>query len=143
MLERMKAILRENDICVLATTDSCKPHTSLMTYFCAEDAESLYLLTRRNTRKFENILNNPNVSILIDTRLQHCGSPHAKTCALTIAGSAKVIDGPEYKDITLKLLNKNNDLSILTDAGDSAILHISISSLQLLEGVANSHLKQM
>ncbi|UZP68518.1 pyridoxamine 5'-phosphate oxidase family protein [Desulfovibrio mangrovi] len=143
MLERMQAILRENDICVLATTDSCKPHTSLMTYFCAEDAESLYMLTRRNTRKFENILKNPNVSILIDTRLQHCGSSHDKTCALTVAGTANVLDGPEHKDIILKLLNKNKELNTLTDAGDTAILHISITSLQLLEGVANSHLKQM
>ena len=36
MLEKMKALLRENSLCVLATCSEGRPHCSLMTYVTDE-----------------------------------------------------------------------------------------------------------
>lgn len=68
ILDRMKAIIRNNDICVLATTDGSRPHTSLMAYVWADDGLTIYLLTRKGTRKFRNLSSYPDVSLLVDTR---------------------------------------------------------------------------
>lgn len=55
MLERMKQLVREKDICVLATVSGSKPHCSLMAYVTDEDCREIYMVSRRQTGKYRNL----------------------------------------------------------------------------------------
>lgn len=68
MLEGMKKLLKSKDTCVLATASGNEPHCSLMSYAVNDDCREIYMMTFRSTRKYENLLSNPVVSLLVDTR---------------------------------------------------------------------------
>lgn len=143
MLNRMQAIIRDNDMCVLATTNGCKPHTSLMTYLPGNDGISVYMVTGKSTRKHDNILTNQHVSLLIDTRLQRIASPNRATVALTLQGVATILETPDNVSIYSNLLNKNTTLKDIGTPEHTAIIHVQIQSLQLLDGVADMHVIQI
>lgn len=67
MLEQIKTLVRENDMCVLATGSGEGPHTSLMAYICDEDVTAIYLVTPSQSLKYRNIMLDGRVSLLVDT----------------------------------------------------------------------------
>ena len=83
-------ILTETDLCVLCTSKNDVPDASLMLYICDDQCTKLYMLTLRDTDKYRNILHNPNVSVLVDTR-DAAGGGTARAKALTIHGEASVV----------------------------------------------------
>ena len=83
MLEKMKALVRKKNICVLATVSGDKPYCSLMAYITDITCEEIYMVTHKNTTKFNNLQKNPSVSLLIDSRETQ---PRSKAQALTIDG---------------------------------------------------------
>jgi nitroimidazol reductase NimA-like FMN-containing flavoprotein (pyridoxamine 5'-phosphate oxidase superfamily) len=68
MIEKMKALVKRKDICVLATVSENNPHCSLMAYVTDNDCREIYMVTNRQSTKFRNLSANPLVSLLIDTR---------------------------------------------------------------------------
>ncbi len=71
MLESMKRLLKENHLCVLATSAENIPHCSLMTYVTNEAGDRMYMMTRRDSRKYASLAVNPQVSLL--SRHPQCG----------------------------------------------------------------------
>ena len=89
MLEEMKALVRQNDICVLATASQNQPHCSLMAYTTDDECREIYMVTKKLTRKYRNLMENPSVSLLIDTRSEDPGSDRLKAKALTVEGGIR------------------------------------------------------
>ena len=56
MLERMKDIVRRNDLCVLATVSGGKPHCSLMSYLSDEKGLEIYMVSHKQTKKYANLM---------------------------------------------------------------------------------------
>ena len=67
MRDRIKAFLKEKDMCVLATTPEGKPHCSLTADVADEEVKSIYMVTHRNTTKYAYLLSNKQVSLLVIT----------------------------------------------------------------------------
>jgi nitroimidazol reductase NimA-like FMN-containing flavoprotein (pyridoxamine 5'-phosphate oxidase superfamily) len=95
MIDKIKALIRRKSSCVLATTDGKIPHCSLMAYVTSEAADRLYLVTPSNTKKYRNIKDHPDVSLLIDTRGEQVRD---NTQALTVAGTCHFLDADEEID---------------------------------------------
>ena len=51
MIEKMKDIVKANDLCVLATVSEGKPHCSLMSYISDEEGHEIYLISYKQTKK--------------------------------------------------------------------------------------------
>ena len=83
MLEKMKELVRKKNICVFSTVSGNKPYCSLMVYITDVTCEEIYMVTHKNTTKFNNLQKNPLVSLLIDSRETQ---PRSNAQALTIAG---------------------------------------------------------
>jgi general stress protein 26 len=73
MLEKMRAIVRGNDLCVLATVSEGRPHCSLMSYISDEEGREIYMISHKQTKKYLNLMENPAISLLIDTREKEKG----------------------------------------------------------------------
>ena len=67
-LEKMKALARDQSICVLATITGLQPYCSLMAYVTNRKCSVIYMVTHKQTQKYKNLIENPAVSILIDNR---------------------------------------------------------------------------
>jgi len=136
MLGKIKDIIKKNDLCVLATVSEGIPHCSLMTYVSDEDGHEIYMVSRRDSRKFMNLMNNPFVSLLIDTREIKIGQERENLKALTIRGEFQPIEDPMKKDsIRLKFMEYHRHLNELLNDPGSTVFSIKLKSFQLLDGV--------
>src|SRR4030042_4653525 len=99
MLEKMRDIVKGNDLCVLATVSEGRPHCSLMSYISDEEGREIYLISHKQTRKYLNLMENPTVSLLIDTREEEKGQRRIYIKALTVSGEFQTIKDPGKKDI--------------------------------------------
>jgi len=139
MLEKMKDIVKSNDLCVLATVSGGKPHCSLMSYISDEEGNEIYLISHKQTKKYANLKENPVVSLLIDTREEEKGEKRIEIKALTVSGEFQTIKDSKKRDsIRSKFLKKHSHLvDFLNDPG-TEIFSIRIKSFQLLDGVKDA-----
>ncbi|HPQ07447.1 MAG TPA: pyridoxamine 5'-phosphate oxidase family protein [Syntrophales bacterium] len=132
MEEKIRRLVDENDLCVLATAEKGEPHCSLMSYAASEDGREIYLATDRNTKKFKNIESNPRVSLLIDSRRAEGG----EVAALTVFGLCKEVkDEGEARRIAALLAERHPRLRALLAREGTAVMRVEVESFQLLEGL--------
>jgi nitroimidazol reductase NimA-like FMN-containing flavoprotein (pyridoxamine 5'-phosphate oxidase superfamily) len=144
MLERMKGLVREKDICVLATVSGSKPHCSLMAYATDDDCLEFYLITHRHTNKYQNLMENPNVSLLIDTREEHHGAGRPQGKALTVSGTFEPIaDGQKREAVRARLLERHPHLRDFMNDPDAEPICIKVTSFLLLDGLTNAHFENV
>jgi nitroimidazol reductase NimA-like FMN-containing flavoprotein (pyridoxamine 5'-phosphate oxidase superfamily) len=139
MLEKMKDIVKANDLCVLATVSEGKPHCSLMSYVSDEGGREIYLISHRQTKKYFNLMKNPTVSLLIDTREEEKGQRRIDVKALTVIGEFQTIKDQTKKNlIHAKFLKTHPHLSDFLNDPGAEIFCIKIRSFQLLDGVKDA-----
>jgi len=140
MIEKMKALVREKDVCVMATVSGGKPHCSLMAYVTDDDCSEIYMVTHKHTRKYVNLTENPSVSLIIDTREEHLGSHRPKVKALTLSGLYQKMDSVEREAIfRIKLLERYPHMKAFINHPDAELLPIKISSFLLLDGLEDAY----
>ena len=140
MLEEMKALAKQKDICVLATVSDGNPHCSLMAYATDDDCREIYMITQKGTKKYKNLIKNPSVSLLIDTREEQVDSYPLQAKALTIAGLFQEIDD-EYKKrlARARLLERHPYLAGFIDQTDTELICIKAISFLVLNGLKEAH----
>jgi len=140
MMERIKELIRESSMCVLATCRDNKPHCSLMAYLADEQADMVYMATRKNTQKYKNLTENPAVSLLIDTRSEKGSDQRAQVQALTISGTCiPVQDSNESDAICRRIVSRHPHLKELAEHPEAAIVAVKLNSFLLLDGALKSH----
>lgn len=140
MLEEMKALVKQKDMCVLATVSGGNPHCSLMAYATDDDCREIYMVTQKGTKKYKNLIENPSVSLLIDTREEQASSRSLQAKALTIAGLFQEIDDEGKKSLArARLLERHPYLTGFIDQADTELICIKATSFQLLNGLKESH----
>jgi len=140
MLEEMKALAKQKDICVLATVSGENPHCSLMAYATDDDCREIYMVTQKGTKKCKNLIKNPSVSLLIDTREERTSSRLPQAKALTIAGLFQKIDDEDKKRLAReRLLERHPYLTGFIDQADTELICIRTTSFLLLNGLKEAH----
>jgi nitroimidazol reductase NimA-like FMN-containing flavoprotein (pyridoxamine 5'-phosphate oxidase superfamily) len=141
MLAQMKDLAKQNNTCVLATIADRKPYCSLMAYVTNRDCTEIYMVTHRQTQKYQNLKKNPAVSLLIDTRDK---SPRTKARAMTVEGVYQEIkDSDKEKKLRQKLLSAHPNLDEFMGNPDSKVLRIRIISFLLLDGLTQSTFREI
>ena len=144
MIELMKKLAKEKDICVLATVSGEKPHCSLMAYTTDDDCSEIYMATYRDTRKFKNLMENPSVSLLIDTREEHKGSHRPEAKAMTVSGAFERLEDDDKRTAARAgLLKRHPHLREFLDHPDAEIICIKILSFLLLDGLTDAHFEEI
>lgn len=138
MIEKMRDILRKGSLCVLATSLDDRPHCSLMSYITDPGAETIYMATLGSSRKFANLMQNPHVSILIDTR--DFARKVAEISALTVTGAFRPIAENERKqEILMRITEKHRHLQAVCSHPDAEVVAVRIESFQLLAGPSQAY----
>ena len=139
MIEKMKNIVKRNDLCALATVSEGKPHCSLMTYITDDECSEIFMISHKQTKKYGNLTVNPIVSLLIDTREEERGQKRIEIKALTVVGQFQAIKDQTKKSVIHAKFSKTHPhlTDFLNDPG-AEIFSIKIKSFQLLDGVKNA-----
>jgi general stress protein 26 len=142
MLQKMKAFLKERDLCVLATCADGKPHCSLMAYITDEAAETVYMTTLRDTQKFKNVSENPQVSLLVDDRGGE--GRRGETQALTVSGTFCPMEELVAREAILaRMAQKHGHLDRLLQHPEVEVLRIRLESFLLLQGALEAHFEKI
>jgi len=142
MLEKMKALLKGNSLCILATCSENRPHCSLMTYVTDEQGEAIYAVTLKTSRKYRNIAQNPNVSLLVDSRLNDGIIGSIK--ALTVSGVCSLVRTETKKAAILTRIGQNHPhLRDLLLHPDAEVIAIAVESFLLLEGPTQANFVEL
>ena len=140
MLDEMKKLLKTNDSCVLATCSGDRPHCSLMTYLTDVDQQAIYMVTHKATRKYANMSENPNVSLLIDTRSRADIGPGENIKALTVHGMFQPVDSEETQQAVLEqLIRRQPRIAALALDPDAVVFSVKVTSCLLLDGVKDAY----
>jgi len=111
---------------VLATAHDSIPYTSLVAYAFDYREKLFVFLTPRKTTKYSNILKNPNVSLLIDTR-ENTDKDYLSGEAFTVIGKAVALRASKRRERLLKtFLNKHPKLLDFSKERSTAIIAVDI-----------------
>jgi nitroimidazol reductase NimA-like FMN-containing flavoprotein (pyridoxamine 5'-phosphate oxidase superfamily) len=144
MLDKMKELIKEENVCVLSTVSDNKPHCSLMIYAMDSDCREFYMVTSRETQKFKNLTDNPNVSLLIDSRERFKGPNRNEANALTVSGRIEEVrDSKKQKDISRLLLERHPQLEEFFEREDAAIICVKADSFLLIRGLSEAHYEEL
>lgn len=102
--EEMARMIRERDLCVLATSAGDVPHASLMSYAVEPDLQYIHMATPANSRKWANLKRNPNMALLIDEREKSVAGNRSLARALTVGCELSPVDGDTEKARILEIL---------------------------------------
>ena len=141
MLDQIKALARGKNMCVLATDAGGRPHCSLMAYVIDENCREIFMVTHKNTQKYRNLINNPAVSLLIDSREN---APRSRVLALTVDGSFHLIEENAKRNrVKAMLLEEHPHLADFLNHAEAELLCVKVNSFLLLDGISEAHYQQM
>ena len=129
--EIIKFLLFQQKTGVLATIDNDKPYTSVVGFAATPDIKELYFGTPEATLKYQNILENPNVAMLIDNR-QNLGSDFSNAAALTVMGKVKKSDAEEIVKGRNLLVKRHPELKTFLNSPTCRIVKIEVSKHSLV-----------
>ena len=141
MIEQMKDLAKQSNTCVMATITDRKPYCSLMAYVTNRDCTEIYMVTHRQTQKYQNLMENPAVSLLIDTRDT---SPRSQARAMTVEGVYREIRNLDKENkVRQKLLSAHPHFSEFLEHPEAEVLRIKIISFLLLDGLTQSFFRDI
>jgi nitroimidazol reductase NimA-like FMN-containing flavoprotein (pyridoxamine 5'-phosphate oxidase superfamily) len=98
--KNVKELLKNEKLCTLATCVENNPYVSLMNFTYVEDENRVILSTRRNSKKYNNIIQNKKISLLLFSL--------SSGLSATFLGTAMPIEGEEEKRCRELHMKKNN-----------------------------------
>lgn len=123
-------LFNDQKLAVLSSNKENQPYPNLIAFTCTEDLKSFIFATLRNSNKFNNIMNNPQVSLLIDNR-ENQPSDFSNSMAVSIFGMAEEIKENLnlYKNLYLK---KHPYLEDFVQLSDCALLRIKVDKYSIV-----------
>jgi len=97
---KIKELLGQQKLGVLATQGEKYPYNTLVAYAFSEDLRYIFFATMKHTRKYDNIMKHPHVSILIDSRTNDV-TDFKDAVALTVMGKMVNTTPLEYRGLYL------------------------------------------
>jgi len=132
--EYIKNVLQTCKLAVLATEGNGQPHASLIAITPISAFRQMIFATYRNTRKFENLLINGKVAVLIQGE-DTDSSFKQKGFALTAYGNAQEVGKADYEEVMRAHLEKHPDLADFLQSVDLAFMRIKVETFQVVRGL--------
>ena len=141
----VRQLLASQRLAVLATrAKNGHPYANLMAFAASDDLRSLLLVTSRATRKYENLMADPRVALLIDSR-SNAASDFHEAVALTVVGRAEEVPAEDRNHLLAAYLEKHPHLEGFASSPSCAVFRVSVSSYYLVrqfQQVTELHLSQ-
>lgn len=135
-LNRIRKVTANQHLGVLATTAESRPYLSLMVFMISEDLSRITLVTRRNTRKYREMVDSPRVAFLIDTR-SHADTFFTATAVITAEGIATEAAAGEYPALQASFISQHEHMAEFVTAEDTAFLFVNVAKYDVVTDFEN------
>jgi nitroimidazol reductase NimA-like FMN-containing flavoprotein (pyridoxamine 5'-phosphate oxidase superfamily) len=129
--QTIRDLFRTQKLAVLSTHSDGQPYASLVAFVATEDLKHLYFATARTTRKYRNLVADPRVAMLMDSRSNQDSDIHSAV-AVTATGTALEV-GDREKDLGARLyLARHPYLQDFIGAETCALIRITVKAYYLV-----------
>ncbi|MEJ5359249.1 MAG: pyridoxamine 5'-phosphate oxidase family protein [Desulfobacterales bacterium] len=123
--EVLRRLLAAERFAVLATEREGQPYANLVAFAPGESLATLFFLTPRSTRKYENLKSNPRVALLVaDSRNR--AADLAVASAATGIGEARELAGEGRSEAVARFLARHPALEDFAQAPTCAVFAVGI-----------------
>jgi nitroimidazol reductase NimA-like FMN-containing flavoprotein (pyridoxamine 5'-phosphate oxidase superfamily) len=122
----IKHILDSQNLAALASVAGNRPYSNLVAFAASDDLKYLFFVTGRNTRKYANIMSNPGVSLLVDSRTGQLVDFTA-AYALTVLGAAAEVTAGELDYTADVYRHKHPNLEAFLETLDNALMQVKVT----------------
>jgi hypothetical protein len=130
LISLITGLFNEQRFAVLATQEDGQPYTDLVAFAATEDLRHLLFVTPRASRKFANLVSDPQVAMMIDNRQNKTSDLH-HAMAVTAIGKAEEVVGPEKETLLALYISKHPLLEAFAQAPTCALLKTSIEKYDI------------
>jgi general stress protein 26 len=123
--DKISCVFTSQSLAVIATQKDGSPYANLVAFAATKDLKILLFTTARSTRKFSNILESPQVALLIDNRTNSLRDLR-DAVAVTAIGKAAVVEGPEKDDLSSVYLVKHPHLTDFISSPNQAFMKVEV-----------------
>ena len=123
--ELLKEVLNTQYFAVLNTLGERSPYSNLVSFAVTENLRALVFVTSRNTRKYRNIQENKNISLLIDNRTNQ-PSDVSQAIAVTVIGNARE-EKENRSSLQAVFLTRHPHLQQFVDNSNNAMILVTVS----------------
>ena len=134
--DTVRTLLNTQVQAVLATQREQQPYTSLMAFAVTPDLRHIIFATYRATQKYVNLLANPQVSLLIDSRC-NTASDYRDAVAISAQGQAHEVSVDHYAELLQLYLLKHPHLRDFVTAPDCALLQLEVECYYVVSQFQN------
>lgn len=134
--DQLKQLFASQQLAVLATDAGGRPYTSLVAFAATDDQTRLIFATTRATRKFSNLMENPHVSLLIDSRSNQVADFRNAVAVTALGTAAEVVDAERARLLALYLA-RHPHLASFAKAPSCALLQVSVRQYYLVSRFQN------
>lgn len=127
-------IFKNSRFAVLATEAEGQPHASLIAVTPMEDFRKLIFATYRNTRKYNNLVKNSKVAVLVESiDINRAG--HYTSFVLTAFGHAEEIENLGEKIVFDAHLERHPELLSFLQSEQCTFVQIKVNTYQVVRGI--------
>ena len=127
----IRQVLSANRFAVLATVSEAKPHSSFVAYTASGDSLQLIFATYRHTRKYANLKQNNQVSMLIENSKDRS----TDITVLTATGKACEVDAAYGEALLQTHLRQHPELNDFLLSSECAVFRVDVEAYQLVLGI--------
>ncbi len=130
--ERVMNLLESQLVGALSTTSNGIPYSCLVSYRFTDDLETAIFATKRDRLKYRKMMENPNVSLLIDDRQNRMDDFRTVT-SLSVLGTVIDTEGPTRERYMDLLLEKHPYFTDFVRASDTAVIEVSVKHMYIVK----------
>lgn len=132
----VRQLVTDQKLAVLSTHGAAGAHASLVAFAVSKDLKRLLFATPRSTLKFSNILDEPRVALLIDSR-SHREADFHEAAAVTVTGTARELDAVERAPVLPLYLGRHPHLEGFVGAPSCALIEVRVERYRLVRRFQN------
>ena len=134
-IEKLETLLQSQRFAVIATQGEIEPHTNLVAFICSKDLKQIIFATSKHTKKYNNIIKNSKMSMLIDNR-GNKPDDIKNAVVVTAVGIADELkhDKNLYKNLYLK---KHPYLEDFIKSPDTVLINLMVERFLLVDHFQN------
>ena len=132
----IQTLFEAQSLAVLATWGEAQPYTSLVGFVATPDLHSLLFVTSQNTRKYGNLIQHPQVSLLIDSRSNREADFH-QAIAVTALGSAHPISKADHPQMVALYLARHAYLEAFVHAPTTDLIQVRVARYYMVQQFQN------
>ncbi len=124
---KIKALLRSQKLAVLSTLCESQPYCNLVAFAESEGSREVLFFTPKNTNKYENLVSNKRVALLVDNRTNQI-QDFKEATAVTLIGTAEEIDIGKEPYLLDVFTAKHPNLADIIKNKNNALFKVNISA---------------